>query len=62
MQRPGSHLPAEFPEEKQAVCHGAPDLIEDVRLAVLETDSTISIVPRHAHTMRTRRASYLHRV
>ncbi len=43
-------------EEAEAAMreHGVED-IKDVKLAVLETDGSISIVPADAHTLRTRR-------
>jgi uncharacterized membrane protein YcaP (DUF421 family) len=52
------HLRREGLEEDEVLMaireHGVSD-VQDVRMAVLETDGSISIVPVDASTMRTRR-------
>jgi len=52
------HLRQEGVDENEVLMaireHGVPG-VKDVKLAVLETDGTISVVPQEANTIRTRR-------
>ena len=58
----GPHLAAEGLSEDDVLMaireHGIAD-VKDVRMAVLETDGSISIVPMEAKTVRTRRHPHL---